>query len=465
MTDYQKMYQEKLTTPDRLAQQVQSGWLLGMDTATSQTPAIMTAIAEHIRNSDITGVKVQALLDAYPFEFYTDPTLAGKMTGYSWFSSSAARKAVNAGYADIIPAYYRDFPTRIRTEYDYDAVCVEVAPMDRHGYFSLALNGSYIDAMLDKTKRIFLEVNDRQPRGLCGSLIHISQVDAIVEYNHDLPVLPPVQLDEVSKTIGGLIAERIPDGACLQLGIGAIPDATGMALKAKHDLGIHTEMFTDSMVELIECGAVNNSKKQIHRGKTVTTFAFGSQRIYDYIDDNPAVEILPVEYVNDPDVICQNDNMISINAAVEVDLFGQVCAESVGTKHMSGSGGQIDYVRGACQSRGGKSFIAFTSTAKGGTISKIKPILTPGAVVTTSKNDVDYIVTEYGVAHLRGRSLGERARQLIAIAHPDFRDELTFEAKKRGILSGFRSTKPAVRIPRTAGFFHLARSVSGRTQW
>ena len=368
MTDYQKMYQEKLTTPDKIAQQVQSGWLLGMDTATSQTPAIMTAIAERIRNSDITGVKVQALLDAYPFEFYTDPTLAGKMTGYSWFSSSAARKAVNAGYADIIPAYYRDFPTRIRTEYDYDAVCVEVAPMDRHGYFSLALNGSYIDAMLDKTKRIFLEVNDRQPRGLCGSLIHISQVDAIVEYNHDLPVLPPVQLDEVSKTIGGLIAERIPDGACLQLGIGAIPDATGMALKAKHDLGIHTEMFTDSMVELIECGAVNNSKKQIHRGKTVTTFAFGSQRIYDYIDDNPAVEILPVEYVNDPDVICQNDNMISINAAVEVDLFGQVCAESVGTKHMSGSGGQIDYVRGACQSRGGKSFIAFTSTAKGGTI-------------------------------------------------------------------------------------------------
>ena len=434
MTDYQKMYQEKLTTPDKIARQVQSGWLLGMDTATSQTPAIMTAIAEYIRSSDITGVKVQALLDAYPFEFYTDPTLAGKMTGYSWFSSSAARKAVNAGYADIIPAYYRDFPTRIRAEYDYDAVCVEVAPMDRHGYFSLALNGSYIDAMLDKTKRIFLEVNDRQPRGLCGSLIHISQVDAIVEYNHDLPVLPPVQLDEVSKTIGGLIAERIPDGACLQLGIGAIPDATGMALKGKHDLGIHTEMFTDSMVELIECGAVNNSKKQIHRGKTVTTFAFGSQRIYDYIDDNPAVEILPVEYVNDPDVICQNDNMISINAAVEVDLFGQVCAESVGTKHMSGSGGQIDYVRGACQSRGGKSFIAFTSTAKGGTISKIKPILTPGAVVTTSKNDVDYIVTEYGVAHLRGRSLGERARQLIAIAHPDFRDELTFEAKKRGIM-------------------------------
>mgnify|MGYP002230199464 CR=1 FL=1 len=171
-----------------------------------------------------------------------------------------------------------------------------------------------------------------------------------------------------------------------------------MALKSKHDLGIHTEMFTDSMVELIECGAVNNSKKQIHRGKSVTTFAYGSKRIYDYVDDNPAIEILPVDYVNNPEVICKNDNMISINAAIEVDFFGQVCAESVGTKHMSGSGGQIDFVRGACQSKGGKSFIAFTSTAKGGTISKIKPILTPGAVCTTSKNDVDYIVTEYGIA-------------------------------------------------------------------
>ena len=193
-------------------------------------------------------------------------------------------------------------------------------------------------------------------------------------------------------------------------------------------------MFTDSMVELIECGAVNNSKKQIHRGKTITTFAYGSQRIYDYIDDNPAIELLPVDYVNDPNVICKNDNMISINAALEVDFWGQVCAESVGTRHMSGSGGQIDFVRGACQSRGGMSFIAFPSTAKGGTISKIKSELTPGAVCTTSKNDVDYIVTEYGIAHLRGKSLAERTRQLIGIAHPDFRDQLLFEAKKRGII-------------------------------
>ena len=247
-------------------------------------------------------------------------------------------------------------------------------------------------------------------------------------------MLPAAQLDDVSVTIGNIIAEQIPDGACIQLGIGAIPDATGLALKSKHDLGIHTEMFTDSMVELIQCGAVNNSKKQIHRGISVTTFAFGSKRIYDYLDDNPGIALMPVDYVNNPEVICRNDNMISINAAIEVDLFGQVCAESVGTKHMSGTGGQVDYVRGACQSRGGKSFIAFASTAKGGTISKISPILTPGAVCTTSKNDVDHIVTEYGIAKLRGRPMDERVKALIAIAHPNFRDELTFEAKKRGLI-------------------------------
>ena len=434
MTDYNALYAQKLITAQALAEQVQSGWLLGMDTGPSQTPAIMSAIADKVRNSDIKGVQVQTLLDIYPFEFYADDSLAGKMTGYSWFSSGGARKAVNGGYADLFPTYYRDIPRHIRAEYEYDAFCVAVSPMASHGYFSLALNGSYAEAMIDKAKRIFIEVNEKQPRCLCGTQLHISQVDAIVENTHELPVLPPVVLDETSITIGNLIAEQIPDGACIQLGIGAIPDATGMALKAKKDLGIHTEMFTDSMVELIECGAVNNSRKQIHRGKTVTTFAYGSKRIYDFIDDNPAVEVLPVDYVNDPEVICRNDNMISINAALEVDFFGQVCAESVGTKHMSGSGGQVDYVRGACQSKGGKSFIAFTSTAKGGTISKIKPILTPGAICTTSKNDVDYIVTEYGIAHLRGRSLSDRTRQLIAIAHPDFRDELTFEAKKRGIL-------------------------------
>ena len=430
--DYREIYSSKLMSAADMAAQVRSGWVLGMDAAPTQTDGIMAAVTDKVRNSDLRDVKVHLMLDGYPFEFLNDDSLNGKLNCVSWFSSGGARRAVNGGYADLIPAYYRDMPRRIRDYYDYDAYCVAVSPMDSHGYFSLATTSSYSEAMIDKARRIFVEVNDRQPRCLCGTQIHVSRVAGIVENSHPLPVLKPNVLDDVSVTIGNLIAAEIPDGACIQLGIGAIPDATGMALKTKHDLGIHTEMFTDSMVELIECGAVNNSKKQIHRGKSVATFAFGSQRIYDYINDNPCIEILPVDYVNDPNVICKNDNMISINAAIEVDLFGQVCAESIGTKHMSGTGGQVDYVRGACQSRGGKSFIAFSSTTKG--LSKIRSTLTEGGIVTTSKNDVDYIVTEYGIAHMRGESLSSRARQLIAIAHPDFRDELTFEAKKRGMM-------------------------------
>lgn len=434
MADYKAMYEEKLTTCEEIAKQVQSGWNLCMDAGPTQTSAIITAIAEKIAQTDVCDVKLQMLLDTYPYPFLESDAWRGKLTPYSWFSSGGLRKAVGGGYADVLPSYYRDIPGHIRRDYEYDACFIAVSPMDKHGYFSMATTCSYSPAMIEKSKRIYVEVNNFQPRCVNGVQIHISQVTGLVEHHHPLPVMAPTKLDEKSLLIGNLIAEQIPDGACIQLGIGAIPDATGIALKSKKDLGIHTEMFVDSMVELIECGAVNNSKKQIHRGRSVTTFAYGSQRIYDFLDDNPSVEILPVEYTNNPAVIAQHDNMISINAALEVDFFGQVCAESVGTKHISGSGGQIDFVRGATQSRGGKSFIAFTSTAKDDTISKIKPILTPGAVVTTSKNDVDYIVTEYGLAHLRGRSLGERTKQLIQIAHPNFRDELTFEAKKRGIL-------------------------------
>ena len=434
MTDYKALYEQKKLTADEVAARVENGWLIGMDAAIAQTPAIIDAICRRAENSTLSGVRVQMLLDAYPYAFYADDHLSGKVMGESWFASGGARKALAAGLADYVPNYYRVCPRHIRANYEYDAFCVSVSPMDKHGWFSLGTVSSYSPAMIDKAKHIYVEVNENTPRAVCGTQLHISQIDGLVENTFELPTLPAPKLDDVSITIGNLIAEQIPDGACIQLGIGAIPDAVGLALKSKHDLGIHTEMFTSSMVDLIECGAVNNSRKQIHRGKTVTTFAFGSKAINDFIDDNPAIEILPVDYVNNPEVICQNDNMISINAALEVDLFGQVCAESIGTKIMSGSGGQVDYVRGACQSKGGKSFIAFSSTAKGGTISKIKSILTPGAVVTTSKNDVDYIVTEYGIAHLRGQTLSSRVKQLISIAHPDFRDELNFEAKKRGIL-------------------------------
>lgn len=430
--DYAKLYKSKLTTSEELVKRIQDNWYLAMDSYTAETDSIIGALCEYAKSGGVKGIRVCTMLEGYPFPFYIDDSFNGLINGVSWFSSGYARKAVNAGIADFIPAYYRDIPGIIRQFYEYDACLIQVSPMDEDGNFSLGTVASFLDAAIEKSKRIYLEVNDQQPRVLNNTKINIKDVEAVVENSHPLPVFAPTKIDEVSNAIGNIIAEQIPDGACIQLGIGAIPDAVGTALKQKHDLGIHTELFTDSMVQLIECGAVNNSKKQLHPGKTVAGIAFGSEKIYRYIDNNPDIMIMPIDYVNNPDVICRNDNFISINAAIEVDLLGQVCSESIGTKHMSGTGGQVDYVRGACQSKGGKSFIAFSSTTKG--ISKIVSSLVPGAVVTTSKNDVDYIVTEYGLAHLRGEPLSSRAKQLIAIAHPDFRDELTFEAKKRGIM-------------------------------
>ena len=435
MADFQRIYNEKLMSAEEAAKKVESGWTIFMDAGCAQAPCLIRAVEDRAYAGELSGVSVHGMLDIYPYRYFSDPALDGKVNGVSWFASSGAKKAIAEGRCDYVNSYYRDMPGHM-SRFDYDAVFVEVSPMDRHGYFSLGTVGSNSEGNLKGAKHVFAVVNDRQPRAVCGLQIHVSEVSAIVEDSHELPVLPAPKLDEVSLTIGSLIAEQIPDGACIQLGIGSIPDATGLALKSKHDLGIHTEMFTDSMVELLECGAANNSKKTLYPGKSVTTFAYGSQRIYDYIDDNPAFVILPVYYVNDPYVIAQNDNMISVNAAVEVDLWGQVCAESIGTRIFSGTGGQVDFVRGACQSKGGKSFIAFASTVnvKGTVKSKICPTLTPGAICTTSKNDVDYVVTEYGLAHLRGRPLSERVRSLISIAHPDFRDELTFEAKKLGML-------------------------------
>lgn len=293
-----------------------------------------------------------------------------------------------------MPGYYRDW-ARLMLEYiDFDAIYLHVSPMDKHDYFSMSLSGSVSQALLDKTKRIYLQVNEKMPRALTSPLIHISDVTALCEINEYLPILSPSKLDETSKTIGKYIADLIPDGATIQLGIGAIPEAVGYALRDKKDLGIHTKLLTDVMIELIECGVVTNMKKPIHKGKTVATLTFGSQRMYDYIDDNMSFELITVDYVNDPTVIAKHPNFISINGALEVDFFGQAAAEYLGTKHISGTGDQTDYVRGAFMSDGGKSFIALPSTAAGGKISRIRPTLTERAIVSTHKNDIDYVVTE-----------------------------------------------------------------------
>lgn len=426
-------YRRKLRTAEEIAAAIPDGSILLSDAALAQPIGLIEAIAAHAASAGYHDLTQHILLDSYPMPFY-DGDSTPEYHAVSWFSSAGARRAVNAGRADVMPCHYRDMPRLIRAQERIDAFCAAVSPMDSRGYFSFSTVGSFTRAALEKAEHIYLEVNDQMPRVNNASVIHISQVDGVCEISRPLAQSRPPVIDEVSRTIGGLIAQEIPDGATIQLGIGAVPEAVGLFLKEKHHLGIHTELFSDALVELLECGAADNSRKPIHPGRSVMTFAFGTQRVYDYIDGNPAVEILGVDYVNNPAVIAQHPNFISVNGAIEVDFFGQVCAESVGSRHISGSGGQADYVRGAIESEGGKSFIAFPSTANGGQMSRIRPILTPGAVVTTSKNDVDYIVTEYGVAKLRGRTLSQRTKALISIAHPKFREELTYQAREAHIL-------------------------------
>lgn len=418
---------------EHLVDYIHSGENVFSDITLSQPRELLRAIGARAAAGELKGITLHNILDVYPMPSYV-PETRDFVKGVSWFCSKGARRALADGYGDVMPAYYRDFSRLIQDTQKVDVLIAAVAPMDKHGYFSFSTVGSISNTLIDTAKCILLEVNDHLPRAVCAPQIHISQVTAFCECSYPLPVLPMSQPDELSKTIGNYIADQIPDEATLQLGIGSIPDAVGLALKEKKNLGLHTEMFTDSMVSLLECGAVTNSRKAINRGKTVAAFAFGSERIYDYLDDNPGVALMPVDYVNNPCVIAQHKNFISVNAALEVDFFGQVCSESIGPRIISGTGGQSDYVRGAVLSSGGKSFIAFQSTAKGGTVSRIVPTLTPGALISTSKNDVDCIVTEYGIAQLRGHTLSERTKALIAIAHPKFRDQLTFAAKKQNII-------------------------------
>nr|WP_246434159.1 acetyl-CoA hydrolase/transferase C-terminal domain-containing protein [Spirochaeta isovalerica] len=302
--------------------------------------------------------------------------------------------------------------------------------MEKSGFFSLGLSNVYEQEVIEMADMVILEVNDKVPVTHGDTQIHMKDVDYIVEYSKDLPTIGVLEPSDVEKTIAGHIAELVEDGATLQVGIGGIPNAVCGLLSDKKDLGIHTEMFTESMIDLFEAGVITNKKKTLWPGKFICTFALGSQRMYDWLADNPAVLILRGSYVNDPYVISQNDNMVSINTAISVDLTGQVCSESLGTVQYSGTGGQLDTHRGAVMSKGGKGIIALRSTAKGGTLSTITAVLAEGAKVTVPRQDIDYVVTEYGVAHLRGGTIAQRVKALIAIAHPDFRDRLTDEARK-----------------------------------
>ena len=429
MNRWQTMYQQKLASAEEIVKTVKPNSVCACTCALGEPVGLAAALAERVEREGLTGVTHHMLLTLQNLK-YLEPAMADKMRHVAWFTSGFARKAVQEGRADFMPCYYKDVPAFWREFVEAEVFYATVSPMDQHGWFSFGVSASVGRAQMSRAKKVFLEVNGFMPRTHGSQFVHITEIDAIFENNRPLVELKDAPLTEQDTIIGNYIAELIPDEATIQLGIGGIPNAVAQALLVRKNLGIHSEMFTEGMVDLIESGVVTNKKKIIHPNKAVAAFAAGSKRMYDFLHDNPGVEFHSIDYVNDPNVIGKHDNFISINATLEVDLIGQACSESLGPAQFSGTGGQVDFVRGAGQSKGGKSFLATYSTAKNDTISKIKPVLTEGSHVTCSKNDIDCVVTEYGVAKLRGKTASERAKALISIAHPKFREELTASAKK-----------------------------------
>jgi 4-hydroxybutyrate CoA-transferase len=425
-------YKSKLTTAEDAVRQVESGHRVYYSGNAATPYPIINALAA--RKDELKNVQLNhvLLLGKDPFG---GPEMVGHFRHNSLFVGPADRAAVNEGLADYVPVFLHQIPRLFRDGIiPLDVAIVQVSPPDEHGFMSFGCETLATKAATDCARKTIVMVNERMPRVLGDSFIHVSQVHRVVEHTMDLPELPRKPAEEVEKQIAGHIAALIEDGATLQLGIGGIPDAVLKQLEGKRDLGIHTEMVSDGVMESIEKGIITGRAKTLHKGKAVLTFALGSKRLYEYINNNPLFEAHPTDHVNDPFIASQNDNLVAINSAIEVDLTGQVCSDSIGTKIYSGFGGQVDFIRGAAQSKGGKPIIALPSSAKNGTLSKIVSMLKPGAGVVTSRGDVHYVVTEFGAAHLFGRSLRERAERLIAIAHPNFRAELEKAAKERKLL-------------------------------
>ena len=368
-----------------------------------------------------------------------DPLSAPGMEGHfrhnSLFVGPADREAVNDGRADYVPIFLHQIPRLFRDRIvPLDAAMVQASPPDEHGFMSLGVEVLASKAACALAERVIVQVNERMPRLLGDSFLHVRRVDAVVEATEPLPTLTSPEASPVEEAIAGHVVPLIEPGSTVQMGIGGIPDTIYEALEGDLDLGIHTEMISDGAMHAIERGVVTGAQKNLHPGKAVITFALGSEELYDFLDNNPRIEAHPVEHVNDPFVVSQNDRVVAINSAIEVDLTGQVCSDSIGTYIYSGFGGQVDFIRGAAKSRNGRPIIAIPSTAKDGTTSRIVPVLKQGAGVVTSRADVHYVVTEHGVANLFGLNLRERAEALIGIAHPDFREKLERAAKERKLL-------------------------------
>lgn len=355
------------------------------------------------------------------------------LTYVSYFLSRASRKAFLEGQCELVPNHFHQVPQLLRTSTKTSMILAAASPMDEHGYFSLGTAADYVSSFIGKVP-FFLEVNKKMPRTFGENQIHISQIEGYITTDYPLYEVPIPPITHKDLQIGEFVVERMKNGSTFQAGIGGIPNAMISLLKNHKNLGIHTELVSDGMIDLVESGVVNGIHKKTYPGKIVATFALGTQKLYDFLHENPAVEFLPVEVVNDPREIAKEDHMVSINATTEVDFYGQCASETIGGNYYSSTGGQTDFVQGASLAKNGKSFMCLHSTARGDSISRIRPTLTSRSVVTTSKNDVDCIVTEYGVAELRGKSIAERTKALIQIAHPKFRDELTYEAKRMGFL-------------------------------
>lgn len=426
--DWKTWYQEHLCTAQEAVRRIRSGDRVVVAHATGEPSHLLDAMVENA--AQYQGVEIVHMVAMGKAE-YCKPEHDKNFHHNSFFLGATTRAAASEGRADFTPVYFSEIPSLLREELHPNVALIQVSPPDEHGYCSLGVSVDYTKTAAECADLVIAQVNQQMPRTLGDSFLHVTQLDCIVET--DLPVieLAPPKISDVERAIGQNVAQLVRDGDTLQLGIGAIPDAVLLFLKEKNDLGIHTEMFSDGVVELAEAGVITNKKKTLHQGQSVATFLMGTRRLYDYVDNNPAVAMYPVQYVNDPYVIAKNDNLVSINSCVQIDMMGQVVSTSVGLRQISGVGGQIDFVRGANMSKGGRAIMAMPSTTGHGKISKIVPFLDQGSAVTTSRNDVNYVVTEYGIAQLRGKSLRQRAEELIAIAHPDFREELRAEFRRR----------------------------------
>jgi 4-hydroxybutyrate CoA-transferase len=424
-----KQFESRITTAEEAVRVIQSGQRIFLTGNCSVPQKLLSALVE--RAHEVENVEITQVLTIGPAP-QAEPGMEKHLRINNLFIGDNVRQAIHEGRADFTPVFLSEIPHLFRNNIlPLDISLIHVAPPDEHGFCSLGIEAGLIKTPAQVSKIVIAEVNEQMPRTLGDSFIHISKIDHAVPVNYPLAELPMGETNELSMKIGEHISELIEDGSTMQLGIGAIPDAVLNFLGHKRDLGIHTELFSDGVMELVQSGVITNEQKSLHTGKIIAGFILGTKKLYDFVDDNPIVELHPSEYVNDPFVIAQNRKMVSINSAIEVDLTGQVNADSIGSKFYSGVGGQLDFVYGASRSDGGKPIIALPSTATlrdGTRLSRIVSMLKPGAGVVTTRNHVHYIVTEFGVANLYGKTIRQRAQALIKISHPDFQEDLEREA-------------------------------------